>query len=219
MQVFIQQSEDRASVYQARALSEQNLFTEKRNLKSTSTCVGVRPWKVSTPKPTCKLSSSSTTSSTEQRQYYHSKWQMLQAQAQEICQKSRAKSVTQTVRSEQEFSACLRSEEQQMRTRHRQVELTLENQAAELAEQLRTSNALLQEESAQMLDQGNALRQELHSYVLTHYVEESQMSTMRNTLEHQSRKEVAQRRAAAPSSKATLSRARGYRTESAKGSS
>ena len=72
-----------------------------------------------------------------------------------------------------------------MRTRHRQVEHTLENQAAELAEQLRSTNALLQKESAQMLEQGNALRQELHNHQLTHYVEESQMSTMRNTLEHQ----------------------------------
>ena len=60
MQVFIQQSEDRASVYQARALSEQNLFTEKRELEEHHH--GVRPWKVSTQKPTYKLSSNSTTS-------------------------------------------------------------------------------------------------------------------------------------------------------------
>ena len=124
----------------------------------------------------------------EQRQYYHSKWQMLQAQAQEMWEKSRAESVTQTVRSEQEFSVRLRSEEQQMRTRHRQVELTLENQAAELAEQLRSTNTLLQEESAQMLEQGNALRQELHNQAFSHYVEESQVSTLRNNLEHQQKR-------------------------------
>ena len=75
-----------------------------------------------------------------------------------------------------------------MRTRHRQVELTLENQAAELAEQLRSTNTLLQQESAQMLDQSNALRQELHNHQLTQYVEECQMSTMRNTLEHQQKR-------------------------------
>ena len=39
-----------------------------------------------------------------------------------------------------------------------------------------------------MLDQGNALRQELHNHQLTQYVEESQMSTMRNTLEHQQKR-------------------------------
>ena len=58
-------------------------------------------------------------------------------------------------------------------------------QAAELTEQLRTSNTPLQEESAQMLDQGNILRQELHNDVLTQYAGESQMSSMRNTLDYQ----------------------------------
>ena len=106
-----------------------------------------------------------------------------------------------------------------MRTRHRQVELTLENQAAELAEQLRVSNTLPQEGSAQMLDQGNALRQELHNHVLTQYVEESQTSTMRNTLEHQQKRSHNQEQQFQATKKATVSRAKGYPTEPAKGNS
>ena len=39
-----------------------------------------------------------------------------------------------------------------------------------------------------MLNQGNALRQELHNYVLTQCDEQSQMSNMRNTLEHQEKR-------------------------------
>ena len=188
MQVFIQQSEDRASVYQARALSEQNLFTEKRELEEHYHVRWREAMEGLYSEANVQIEQQLNYFEAEQRQYYHSKWQMLQAQAQEMWEKSRAESVTQTVRSEQEFSARLRSEEQQMRTRHRQVELTLENQAAELAEQLRSTNTLLQEESAQMLEQGNALRQELHNQAFTHYVEESQVSTLRNNLEHQQKR-------------------------------
>ena len=72
--------------------------------------------------------------------------------------------------------------------RRYQIEPSLENQTAELGEQLRTSNTLSQEESAQMLDQSNVLQQELRNYVFTQYVEESQMSAMRNILERQQKR-------------------------------
>ena len=148
MQVFIQQSEDRASVYQARALSEQNLYSEKRELEEHYHVRWREAMEGLYSETNVQIEQQLNYFEAEQRQYYQSKWHMLQAQAQEMWEKSRAESVTQTVRSEQEFSARLRSEEQQMRTRHRQVELTLENQAAELAEQLRSTKTLLQEESA-----------------------------------------------------------------------
>ena len=216
MQVFIQQSEDRASVYQARALSEQNLFTEKRELEEHYHVRWREAMEGLYSEANVQIEQQLNYFEAEQRQYYHSKWQMLQAQAQEMWEKSRAESVTQTVRSEQEFSARLRSEEQQMRTRHRQVELTLENQAAELAEQLRSTNTLLQEESAQMLEQGNALRQELHNQAFTHYVEESQVSTLRNNLEHQQKRSHNEEQQFQAARKATVSRTEGYPAEHAK---
>ena len=39
-----------------------------------------------------------------------------------------------------------------------------------------------------MLEQGNALRQELHNQAFAHYVEESQVSTLKNNLEHQQKR-------------------------------
>ena len=210
MHVFIQQSEDLSSVYQARALSEQNFFTEKREVEEHYPVRWREAMEGLYSEANVQVEQQLNDLEAEQRQYCHTKWQMLQAQAEEMWEKSRAESVTQTMRSEQEFAARLRFKEQQMRTRHRQVELTFENQPAKLAEQLRSTNAVLQKESAQMLDQGNALRQELHTHQLTRFAEKSQMSAMRNTLEHQQ---------TVPSRETPVSRAKGYPTEPAKRSS
>ena len=57
MQVFMQQSEDRASVHQARALSEQNIFIEKWEVEEHYHVCWREAITGSTQKPTCKLSS------------------------------------------------------------------------------------------------------------------------------------------------------------------
>ena len=95
--------------------------------------------------------------------------------------------MTQLIRSEQEFF-WLRSEEQQHRSRARQSEQSLEQQGADLAEQLRATNALLQEESAQLLERGAATQQELQEHAVARYREKSQVTGLQTTLEHHQRK-------------------------------
>ena len=97
MQVFIQQNEDRASVYQARALSKQNLFTEKRELEEHYHVHWREAMEGLYSEASVQVEQQLNYFEAKQRQYYHSKWQMLQAQAQEMWEKSRAESVTQTV--------------------------------------------------------------------------------------------------------------------------
>ena len=171
-----QNHEDRAAVYQARATSEQQLYAEKRELEEhyrecwehyrecwEDGLQGLHA------EASVQVEQQLNYFEAEQHQYYHSKWQMLCAEAQECWEKSRAESMTQLIRSEKEFSVRSRSEEQQLRSQARQSEQSLEKQSADLAEQLRATNALLQEESAQLFEHGAATQQELHEHAVARY--------------------------------------------------
>ena len=71
-QVFIQQNENCASVYQERALSEQNLFTEKRELEEHCRA----RWRVEGLYAEANVQVEQTLNhyEAEQHQRYHSKW-------------------------------------------------------------------------------------------------------------------------------------------------
>ena len=84
MQLFIQQSEDRASVYQTRALSEQNLFAEKRELEEHYHVRWQEAKEGLYSEASVQVEQQLNYFQAEQRQYYQNKWQMLQAQAQEM---------------------------------------------------------------------------------------------------------------------------------------
>ena len=73
MQVFIQQSEDRASVYQARALSEQNLFTEKRELEEHYHVRWREAMEGLYSETNVQVDQQLSYFEAEQRQYYHGK--------------------------------------------------------------------------------------------------------------------------------------------------
>ena len=99
---------------------------------------------------------------------------MLQTHAQEMWEKSQAENVTQTVHSEEEFSARVQSEKQI------NEDSTPPNRAYLWKPNRRTCKATrfyehsLARKSTEMLDQGHGLWQQLLTHALAHYVEESQ---------------------------------------------
>ena len=180
MQVFIQQSQDRTSVFQARALSEQSLFAKKRELEEHYHLHWREgPWRVSPQKPTSMLNMNSTTSRQNSASATTSSGKCCVQRPVRRGKCLGPRAFPKQCALNKKLSASLRAESSQreLATARSILPLKLSQNSCEL----RTPYCKKRQRRC-------LLRQELRNYMVTHFVQEFQMSTIRNALDYQQKR-------------------------------